>query len=245
MISAIIITKNAEKHLKRCLESLNNFEEIIVLDNGSTDTTLTIAAGFANVKIFHSPFIGFGPLKNLAATYAKNDWLFSIDADEIPDNELIQKILTKNWKENEVGVIYRLNYYKNVPIETAGYGNDWVTRIYNRKITQFTDAQVHEGIMDKNLIPIKLAGQLPHFSSDSIEELLQKMQHYSTLFANIHYKKKFPSWRSIYFRAFWTFIKTYFIQRGVFSGYVGFLLSATAACTTFYKYMKLYEKNKN
>lgn len=244
MISAIIITKNAEKHLHRCLQSLNLFTEIILLDNGSTDKTLEIAADFPNVKVFHSPFIGFGALKNLAATHATYDWLFSIDADEIPDKELIQHILEKEWKSKELGILYRLNYYKNTPIETAGYGNDWIPRIYNRNETQFTNAEVHEGIIEKGMIPIKLSGKLHHFSYDSIENLLQKMQHYSTLYANIHHQKKYPSWGGIYFRAFWTLMKTYFIQRGFFSGYVGFLLSATAAVTTFYKYMKLYEKNQ-
>lgn len=245
MFSAIIITKNAEKYLNRCLQALHSFPEIVILDNGSTDKTLEIAATFANVKIFHSPFIGFGPLKNLAATYATNDWLFSIDADEVADNELINEILKREWKENEIGVLYRLNYYRNTPIETAGYGNDWIPRVYNRKSTQFSDVEVHEGIIEKNMISSKLKGKLHHFSSDSIEELIQKMQHYSTLFANTHYKKKFPTWTSIYFRTIWAFIKAYFIQKGIFSGYIGFLLSFTTACTTFYKYMKLYEINKS
>lgn len=243
MISVIIISKNAEKYLSRCLQALNSFTEIILLDNGSTDKTLEIAATFPNVKVFHAPFIGFGALKNLAASYATNDWLFSIDTDEIPDNELIECILKREWQPKEIGILYRLNYYKNIPIETAGYGNDWIPRMYNRKETAFSSAEVHEGIIEKDMIAIKLSGKLHHFSYDSIENLLNKMQHYTTLYANIHHKKKFPSWGGAYFRAFWTFIKSYFIQRGIFSGYVGFLLSATAAITTFYKYMKLYERN--
>lgn len=244
MISAIIITKNAEKHLNRCLEALHSFPEIILLDNGSTDNTLKIAQNFANVKIFHSPFIGFGPLKNLAASHAQNDWLFSIDSDEIADKQLIKNILTREWKVNELGIIYRLNYYQNTPIETASQGNDWLPRVYNRKYTQFTSADVHEGIIEKNMKPIKLSGKLHHFSWNSIEDLIQKMQHYSSLYAKLHYKKKFPTWGSIFFRAFWAFFKAYFVQRGVFSGYLGMLFSVNMAANTFYKYVKLYEMNK-
>jgi len=76
-VSVVMIVKDASRTLAESLSALHRFEEIIVLDNGSTDDTAAIAGGFDNVKIFESPFIGFGPLKNLAASYAKNSWILS------------------------------------------------------------------------------------------------------------------------------------------------------------------------
>lgn len=82
-ISVTMPVKNAEKYLAQSLAALSGFAEVIVLDNGSSDATMEIAAGFANVRLHQSPFIGFGPLKNLAASLAEHDWILNIDSDEI------------------------------------------------------------------------------------------------------------------------------------------------------------------
>src|SRR5579872_2385874 len=80
MISVCMLTKNAEATLAPTLDSLKGFAEVVVLDNGSSDQTLEIAKKYPNVRIEHSPFIGFGPLRNLAARFAKNDWILAIDS---------------------------------------------------------------------------------------------------------------------------------------------------------------------
>ncbi len=69
-ISVTILTKNLQKYLKRCLDALQEFNEIVIMDNGSSDKTLKIAENYPNTKIVEHEFIGFGPLKNLAIKYA-------------------------------------------------------------------------------------------------------------------------------------------------------------------------------
>ena len=91
-ISVTMPVKNAEKYLAQSLAALSGFAEVIVLDNGSSDATMQIAAGFANVRLHQSPFIGFGPLKNLAASLAEHDWILNIDSDEIVHPELAAEI---------------------------------------------------------------------------------------------------------------------------------------------------------
>ncbi|MBU6447121.1 MAG: glycosyltransferase family 2 protein, partial [Verrucomicrobia bacterium] len=92
MISVCILTKNASATLRETLESVRIFDEVIVLDNGSTDDTLQIAEGFPNVKVHTFPFIGFGPLRNEAAQFAKNDWILVLDSDEVLSPELMAEL---------------------------------------------------------------------------------------------------------------------------------------------------------
>lgn len=90
-ISAVILVKNAQATLQECLRSIQCFDEIILLDNQSNDDTLKIALSFKesfpNLHIHTSEFIGFGALKNLAISYAKNDWILLIDADEVLEQD--------------------------------------------------------------------------------------------------------------------------------------------------------------
>ena len=91
-ITVTMPVKNSAKYLAQVLQALSAFDEIILLDNGSTDRTLEIAQGFENVVIKHSPFIGFGPLKNLAASYATHDWILNIDSDEVLPEALVEEL---------------------------------------------------------------------------------------------------------------------------------------------------------
>ena len=81
-ISAVIITKNAAETIKVSLDSLAGFKEVVVFDSGSTDNTIDIVQTYENVSLFQGEFLGFGPTKNYAINLARNDWIFSIDADE-------------------------------------------------------------------------------------------------------------------------------------------------------------------
>ena len=80
--SAVMLVKNSERYLQEVLTALTDFDEVLLLDNGSTDRTLEIAARFGNVRVCKHEFTGFGPMKNLAASLAKHNWIFSIDSDE-------------------------------------------------------------------------------------------------------------------------------------------------------------------
>ena len=107
-ITCAMLAKNAERRLKDVLDALAPFDEVLLLDNGSTDRTAEIAAQYPNVSICrHTAFDGFGNMKNRAATLARNDWIFSIDSDEIPTPELIAAIRTADLGQPEN--IYRIS----------------------------------------------------------------------------------------------------------------------------------------
>ena len=93
-ISAVILTKNSSRLLKEVLQSLHSLDEVVILDNGSNDSTLEIARSFANVSVHVHDFIGFGAMKQMGANLAKNDWILTIDSDEIASDLLIKELTT-------------------------------------------------------------------------------------------------------------------------------------------------------
>ncbi len=244
-ISVTILTKNSQKYIKECLESLRDFDEIIVLDNGSSDETIEIAKSFENVKLIEHKFIGFGALKNLAIEKAKNEWILSIDSDEILSSKLLESI--KNLELKDKNIVYeisRLNHYRKKPIKCCGWYPDRVLRLFNRKYTKFSDVLVHESLIKKDDTQVeKLNGFLLHYPFENATELIEKMQRYSTLYAKESKKKSTPT--KAFFRATFAFFKNYILQRGFLCGYEGLLISISNANGVFYKYIKLYEKGKN
>ena len=241
-VTVTILTKNSEKYLAKCLDALQDFDEVIVLDNGSEDDTLSIARGYSNVKIIEHPFIGFGPMKNLAAQNARNDWILSIDSDEILTAQLLDAIRRLNPEpKNRVYTMNRLNHYRQKPIRCCGWYPDVVARLYNRTHTRFSDAMVHESLIIKpDTRKIGLEGQILHYPFDSAAALIEKMQNYSTLYAEE--KKRASSPAKAFWRACFSFFKNYIFRRGFLCGYEGLLISVSNANGVFYKYIKLYEK---
>ncbi|MBB3701440.1 glycosyltransferase [Flammeovirga yaeyamensis] len=243
-ISAVMILKNAENSLITTLNSLELFEEVVILDNGSTDKSLEIAAMYNNVKVFHSEFIGFGPLKNKATSYASNDWVFSIDSDEVPDEQLLSEIRNFDLnKTDTVGVIHRSNEYLGKVISGTDWGNEYVTRLYNRKVTQFTNAEVHETIETKGLNRFNFKGVLLHESYTSVDEIITKMQLYTGLYAKQNAGEKKVSAAMIPVKALFAFFRSYFLKSGFMFGWRGFLISSYIGIDVFFKYFKLYELN--
>ncbi|EOC8705859.1 glycosyltransferase [Campylobacter jejuni] len=247
-ISAIIIVKNAKQTLLECLNSLKDFDEIILLNNESSDNTLNIAnefkKDFANLHIYHSAFIGFGALKNLALSYAKNDWILSIDADEVLENECIKELKNLELQEDNIIALSRKNLYKGEWIKACGWWPDYVLRIFNKNFTRFNDNLVHESlVLPSNVKKIHLKNGLKHHAFRDISHLIDKMQYYSSLWAKQNIHKKSGVLKAN-LRAFWTFFRNYFLKNGFLYGYKGFIISVCNALGTFFKYMKLYELQK-
>lgn len=243
-ISVTILTKNSQKYIYECLKALEKFDEIIILDNGSSDETLHIASQFENVSIYKNAFIGFGPLKNLAISHARNDWILSVDSDEIFSQDLVDEILNKELSETTIYSIQRDNYYKEKLVKCCGWQNDYVNRLFNKKTTKFNDKPVHESLLLENVKVEKLQHRFKHYSFNNPSELLQKMDKYSSLYAQEHAHKKSSSPLKAFIRGTFTFIKNYIFQKGFLCGYEGLIISISNANGVFYKHIKLYEENK-
>lgn len=247
-ISVIIIVKNAQNTLLECLNSLKEFGEIILLNNESTDDTLKIAKEFqkefAHLYIYESKFIGFGALKNLALSYAKNEWILNIDADEILENEAKEELKKLEFREQNILALPRKNLYKGEWIKACGWWPDHVLRVFNKKHTKFNENLVHESlILYPNTQKIYLKNGLRHFAFESIDDLLHKLQKYSRLWALQNLHKESGICKALV-RGFWTFFRNYVLKKGIFYGYKGFIISVCNGLGAFFKYMKLYELKK-
>lgn len=243
-ISVTILTKNSQDHIEEILSALHCFDEVVVYDTGSTDSTMDIARNFSNVTLFEREFIGFGPTHNLATKSAKNDWILSIDSDEVPTKELLDELKKLSLDSRTVYSFPRHNYFNGKFIRWCGWHPESVTRLYNRKQTRFSDHQVHEGVITDSMHLAPLKGVLKHYSYDSINEFLSKMQLYSELFAKQNAGKKSSSVFKALSHGFFAFFKCYFLKRGFMGGYEGFVISLYNAHTAYYKYLKLHEYNQ-
>lgn len=255
-ISVTILVKNAQSTLKECLESVKDFDEIILLDNGSTDKTLQIAqefnATYKNLRIEQSAFIGFGALKNLAVSYAKNEWILSLDSDEVLESSALHEINALNLEPNHIYALPHKNLYNGEWIKACGWYPDFVWRIFNKNFTRFNDNAVHESIIiPPNAQKIHLKGAIKHYACSGIPQLLDKLQRYTSLYAEQNAQiADFRTAQKIAHKAtlsraithsLWGFAKNYFFKKGVLYGYKGFVLSVCNALGLFFKYAKLYE----
>lgn len=243
-ISVIVLVKNNENTLPKTLESLKGFSDVVVYDNGSTDKSIEIAKSFSNVHLVQGEFKGFGWTKNQAASFSKNDWVLIIDSDEVVDSELFETLSTTKLDKDTV---YKLNFkafYKDIQVKYCGWNNQKIKRLYNKTVTHNNSNDVHEDIISDGLKIKELSGNVEHYSYHSISQFIIKADHYSTLFAKNNVGKKNSSPQKAFFNGIYSFIRTYIFKRGFLDGYVGLIIAYSHMVTNFYKYIKLYELNK-
>lgn len=242
-MTVTILTKNSAKYLVEVIRSLHEFDEVLVYDTGSCDNTLEIARSFPNVSIYEGSFKGFGLTHNNATALARNEWILSIDSDEVMTEELAQEILREKLQRGMVYSLTRKNLYRGKWIKGCGWSPDRQFRLYNRHDTAFTDAKVHEAVEVKQLKHHPFKGHIIHYSYNSVDDFLFKMHSYSSLFAEQNVGRKSASFGTALSHALFTFFKSYFLKKGFLDGKEGFEISWYNANTAFYKYLKLIEAN--
>jgi hypothetical protein len=242
-ISATILLKGTPRRLGEVLSALKDFDEILLYDNGATQEACAICKQLPNAHIVQGPFQGFGIAHNIASSLARNDWILSIDSDEVATKELVSEIQNLTLDPRCVYSVPRHNVWNGKWIRWCGWHPDRVIRLYHRSRTQFTESLVHEAIKTDGCTEIALKSPLIHYSYDTLSDFLGKMQSYSDLFAAEHAGKKSSSPGTAVLHALGAFFKSFFLKRGFCGGYEGFLISMYQAQTAFFKYLKLYEAN--
>lgn len=245
-LSVTIITQNEQDNIRRCLESVKWADEIVLVDSGSTDQTLSIAGSYENCKIFKIGWQGFAAQKQSAVELAENNWILSIDADEELSTELqsvIKKILQN--PEAQGYSILRKSFYLGRMIKHSGWEHEFKLRLFNKNRGRFNTEIVHESVIVKGKIK-RIHDPLLHYSYPTITSHLEKIQSYSTLGATkLFTKNKYSTPVNAVLRGICKFIKMFFLQRGILDGKEGFILAYISGFGVFLKYMKLWEKQKS
>jgi len=248
VISACVLTCNNEATIGACIESLLSFDEIVVLDTGSTDRTLEIMSRYSKVRIFHTTsgrIEHFGEIRNELAAHARNEWVCMVDSDEVVSPELAREILTEPLDPKTVYALFRINYYHGQPIKGCGLYPDYIKRIYHRGYVYWGDRIVHEGLEIPQDGKIKhTRAVLHHYPIDSIDSLLEKMNYYTTLFADQRKGNRKATPFSALFHGAWRFFKTFVLGRGFLYKQDGFIICLNAGLDSYFKHAKLYERNK-
>jgi len=240
-VTFILMVKDGEKTLRPVLEALKNWPHVVLVDTGSQDKTLEIAREFPQVHIHSIPFVGFGKTRNLATQFALTNWVFHLDADEIPTPELLSAIHSTPLEAQTLYEVFRENYFWHKPMRgCSGWYPDYVLRLFNRQTAEFSALSVHEKLITQGKKIQRLKGKLLHTPYENLKQMLAKMNHYSELFSQQSGKK--ITLFTPFLHALNAFIKSYLFKRGFFQGIRGLVLSKYIADTTFYKYLKIYEK---
>jgi len=239
-LSVILITRNEEANLERCLRSIAWVDEIIVVDSNSTDRTPEIARHF-KAKLFNPEWKGFGPAKQYALDQATSDWVLSIDADEEVSFTLKNEIqqLLESGPEKDGYFIPRKTQFLGRWILHSGWYPDYVLRLFQRGKGRFTAALVHEKV-EVDGATGRLHNPLMHYSYPSIEDYMRKMDQYSTLGAKEMYAAKRP-FRSLHFiiKPFYAFIRKLILQRGWRDGWEGYLIACLTSMGSMLRLAKL------
>ena len=244
-ISGTIITLNAEKYILRAVNSLKLIsDEVIVLDSESTDATRKIAES-AGAKVYIQSFLGDGPQKKEASKYASNDWVFSLDADEYLDKDLIDYVNNiKNFDNRYDSFAFRRkNFCGDEWIKAAGFYPDYVTRLYDRTKVNYDPRVDHAAVQSKKTIRVK--AHIIHNTYESMEEWIEKMNYRSSLSAKQLFKNGVkPSNIRPVVRALWALFKKLIISGGIFQGKNGFRVAFSTMFNTYLKYIKLNDLHK-
>ncbi|HLK31025.1 MAG TPA: glycosyltransferase family 2 protein [Puia sp.] len=247
-ISVTIITKNEEKNIGDCIDSVKQFaDEIIVVDSFSSDATVDIALKKGAI-VKREKFRGHIEQKNLAVQYASNNFIFSIDADERPDQTLIESItIEKKLHSAKAFSMNRCAYFCGQRITHGLWYPDKKLRLFDRRIAKWGGINPHDKILLNKPGDVKhLRGNILHYSYNSIEECRNKRRHLTSVYAESMFKagKKTSLFKMIV-NPIWEFVHGFIFRAGFLDGYYGFIISLETAKSVFMKHSKLHQLQKD
>lgn len=246
-LSVVIITFNEERNIRRCLESvLQVADEIVVVDSLSTDRTKQICHEY-EVQFHEQKFLGYIEQKNFALKFATYDYVLSLDADEALSDELISSIL-KVKKDLKYGgyTMNRLTNYCGKWIHHCGWYPDEKLRLFKHELGSWGGVNPHDKFMfDKSVQTIHINGDLLHYSYYTLDDHFKQIERFTDIAAGeLHGKGKKVSLTKLWLSPVVRFVRDYFFLSGFLDGKSGFRICRLSAYATYLKYKKLKKLGK-
>jgi len=240
-VSVVVTSFNEAAHIARCLDSVQGFGEIVVVDSFSDDDTVALARTRASI-VYQRPYRSPPDQKNWAAARASNDWVLVLDADEALDADTRAEIAALDAGERAGFWIRRRSDYLGRTIRGCGWQRDKVLRLYDRTRGRYPEAWVHEEVELEGEAGW-LRGRLRHTPYRDIEQHLAKIDTYTTRGARQYVER---GGRAALFNLLvhppFRFLRMYFLQLGVRDGYAGLVLCLLSSYSVFLKYAKAWER---
>jgi glycosyltransferase involved in cell wall biosynthesis len=241
-ITAIILAKNESSMIEGCLNGLNWCDEIIVVDNGSTDDTVEKAEqlGARVISFSHS---SFARKRNEALKHAKNDWVFYIDADERITPTFAKEVMVHlETGKAKVLEMDRENYCYGFEFKFGGWQEDKVTRIFHKSALREWTGQIHESPVFEGEA-IKIHSSIIHLTHRSTEDNLRKSADWTKLEAELLYKAgvKPVTLFTLLRKGFMEFIRRAFIKKGYRDGMAGLVEALVQAINRMIVYIQVWE----
>ena len=241
-LSVVVITFNEEKNIGRCLESVKDVaNEIVVVDSNSTDGTEKVCKSF-DVRFIKHDFEGYIEQKNYALKQAKFKYVLSLDADEALSDKLKASILEVKSNISASGyTMNRLTNYVGTWVHHCGWYPDIKLRLFNRDKGEWGGNNPHDEFRFAQKTKIKhLKGDLLHYSYHSAEDHYKQVEHFTDIASRTYYEKgKRATVIKLVFSPAFKFIRDYFFRLGFLDGIVGFKICWISAGATRKKYVKL------
>lgn len=238
-VSVVIITKNESAIIEQCISKARLItNDIVIIDSNSTDQTAAIAIK-NGCRVYYSNWSNYGSNKNKGIGLAKYDWILSIDADEIPDIELILSL--HDLSLDDPNIVYDIKYQSYLgskQIKYGRWGRDHCLRLFNRKLAKWSEPKVHETlILPKHIRIEKLSGYLHHYTAANIDECMEKASQYARLSAEDYFHTgRRVNFSNLYFSPIFAFLTDYILFRGFLDGKEGLSIAKSIYKNKWLKY---------
>ncbi|MFA6467389.1 MAG: glycosyltransferase family 2 protein [Bacteroidota bacterium] len=242
MLSVVIITKNEEANIERCLKSVQWADEFIVVDAESTDKTVRIAESL-HARVIIRPWEGFAKQKEFAMHQSSNEWVLSLDADEEVTEELqkeIRAVITLPESLNGYE-IPRKSFFLGKWIRYGGWYPGYQLRLFRKSKTRMNHRPVHEGFLIEGLIGV-LKSDLNHYTYNSLHQYIEKMNDYSSLdVLNKLSSGRTVHWYNFILNPLSVFLRMFISLKGYKDGFYGYILAYYSAIHSLAIFAKCWE----
>ena len=242
MLSVVVLTKNEEQMIKACLESVKWADEIVVVDQGSTDRTLEIVGKYTD-KIFKNTSLDFTERRNMGMEKSSGDWVLYIDSDERvlePLRQEIQSLIGNT--EKSAFALKRKNVIFGTEVNYEPYKNDWMIKLLKKSDFKTWKGEVHEyATFNGELGYTK--NHLLHLTHRDLDQIVQKSLNWSKIDAKLRFDANHPkmsSWR--FFRILISeTLNQGILRKGFFNGEVGVMDAMLQVFSLFMTYVRLWQ----
>jgi len=246
-ISVCILCKNEEDRLRACLEVLEPFKEVLVMDTGSADSSVGLAQSYEYVTLIEESWQGFALSRRSLFNKATQPWIFWLDADEVLSGELIaelKRLMVKDLK-NEAYEINRMVFFEDQWIKHGLWFPDWNVRLFKQGCWDMPEREVHESLEITGQID-RLQGLIYHYTYRDWADQRQRSIKYATLWAKQKKKEgKESSLGKAVVRSSWAFMRSYFLKKGCLDGYLGFKIAIAVSKEVYLKHSLLFQMRKS